>query len=394
MASIADDLTLLPFFSRVARADIDRAARYFRRAQLAPNEMLWSQGAVVDELAIVLVGELVAHSQLQEVGRVRAPDIVGEAGAFVAGSTRSATLKAACATELLALAVPDLRALRFAKSRVYDAILEQAQRSACRRIAATNANVARVAAGGRTAPARREPSSLVRLWRTLRPGGPSGPCPPVGPLLRSQPGLRDMDPDLEELLAVGFSPESFEEGQVIVLEGESGSAMYLVADGQIDVLRNVRGDRAELLVRLGPGQQLGANTLVDPAPRTASCVAATAGWLYRMDRQAFDGLRGDARTAWRESILATLATQIRYANNALERALGGSLSPTRVAPDAPRGAARGVSAPPSGTADFAELIRASGFLESLPAGEAELEEVSFSMDDDTARRRTNKNSPR
>ncbi len=393
MASVADDLALLPFFSRLARHDIDRAAGYFRRVQLETNEMLWSQGAVVDEMAIVLVGELVAHAHLQEVGRVRAPDIVGEAGAFVAGSTRTATLKAARPTELLALAVPDLRALRFAKSRVYDAILEQAQRSACRRIAATNARVANVATGGQAVPTRKEPSTLARLWRTLRPGGPAGPCPPVGPLLRSQPGLRDMEPDLEQLLSTGFSPESFEEGQVILLQGEPGSAMYLVADGQIDVLRNVLGDKAELLVRLGPGQQLGANTLVDPAPRTASCVAASAGWLYRMDREAFDGLRGEARTAWRESILATLATQIRYANNALERALTGAPPPKNAAP-ARAGAKPAKPAAQSGGADFQELIRASGFLESLPAGEAELEQVSFVMDEDFQRNRKNKNVPR
>lgn len=373
MATIAEELALLPFFQRVARTDLDRVARYFRRVELEVNEVLWTQGSTVDELGLVLIGELVAHANLREVGRVRAPDVVGEAGAFVAGSVRTATLKAARPTTLLTLSVPDLRTLRFAKSRVYDALLEQAQRSLCRRVAATNARVAQVAAGVLAAPSRKEPGTLVRLWRTLRPGLPTTPCPPAGPLLRNLPGLRDMEPELEDLLAAGFACEPVEEGRVIVLEGETGSSMYLVADGEIDVLRNVRGDRAELLVKLGPGQHFGANTLVEPAPRTASCVAVTKAWLYRMDKEAFNDLRGDAKTAWRESLLATLATQIRNANAALDRAM----------------ADRSVEAPTPSTG-FDDLLRASGYLESLPAGESELEEIRFVVDDDHERNRKNR----
>ncbi len=372
MATIAEELSLLPFFAKVPRHELDRAAPLFRREKFDTNELVWAQGAAVDELAIVLLGELVAHANLREVGRIRAPDLIGEAGAFVAGSIRTASVKAARPTEVLTLSVPDLRTLRFAKSRVYDALLEQAQRSLCRRIAATNARVAQVAQGATAAVARREPGALVRLWRTLRPGLPSTPCPPVGPILRELPGLRHMEPELEELLAQGFAAEPFEEGRVLVLEGEVGSSMYLVAQGDIDVLRNVRGDRAELLVRLGAGQQFGANTLVDPAPRTASCVAATAGWLYRMDKDAFLGLRGDARTAWRECVLATLATQLKSANAALDRALvaGG----VAAAPGAPEGG-------------FDELLRASGYLESLPRNESDLAELSFVVTDDHERNR-------
>lgn len=375
MATVAEELSLLPFFSRIARPDLDRAAPRFRRVELTPGEVLWQQGAAVDELAIVLVGELRASVGGNEVGRVRAPDILGEASAFVAGSERSATLAAVLPTTLLALDLPELRTLRWQRSRVYDALLDLAQRALVKRVAATNQKVAQLAEGGFASPVRREPGALARLWRALRPGGPTTPCPPAGPLLRGFPGLREMEEEVEAELVAGLVAEPVSEGQVVVLEGEPGSCLYIVAEGTIEVLRNVRGDRAELLVKLGPGQQFGANTLIESLPRTASCVAAGPGWLYRMDRQAFEALRGDARRLWRESVLATLATQLRHANRALERA-ARAVGPARAGEREGGG--------------FSDLLRASGYLESLPAQETELEELSFVVDEDARRNPKNR----
>ncbi len=371
MPTIAEELALLPFFSKVPRSDLERAAPLFKRVLLAPNELLWSEGSAVDELALLVYGELAVSTQLREVGRVRAPDIAGETGAFVAGSVRSATLKAMLPTTLLTLALPDLRKLRFQRSRVYEALLTLAQRASVKRVAATNAKLARVVAGSFAAPNRKEPGALARLWRTFRPGLPSTPCPVPGPLLRSQPGLKDMDGKVEQQIAACLVAEAVAEGQVIVLEGEPGACMYVVAEGTVDVLRNVRGDRAELLVQLYPGQQFGANTLVEGVPRTASCIAATAGWLYRMDREAFEALTGDARLLWRESVLATLSTQIRNANASLERALR---APTVADPDEKKNG-------------FADLLRASGYLESLPADEDSLENMNFHLDEEHQRNR-------
>lgn len=387
MATIAEELALLPFFSRVARSDLERAAPRFRRVTLAPNEMLWAQGSAVDELALILYGELSASAQLREIGRIRAPDIIGETGAFVAGSVRSATLKATLPTTLLALEVADLRRLRFERSRVYDALLDLAQKSAVKRISATNAKLAAVAAGSFAAPNRKEPGALVRLWRVVRPGLPTGECPPPGPLLRAQPGLRDMEGEVEEALAASFTAEAVAEGQVIVLEGEPGSCMYILAEGTVEVLRNVRGDRAELLTQLTPGQQFGANTLVESMARTASCVAAGPGWLYRMDRAAFDGLRGDARLLWRESVLATLSANTRNANAALEKALRGA---TPAAAGAARSGGRASSESAESSGGFSDLLRASGYLESMPANEGELAEMDFVVDEDHQRNRKNR----
>ncbi|MBM4367851.1 MAG: cyclic nucleotide-binding domain-containing protein [Deltaproteobacteria bacterium] len=399
MRTVPELLGDIPWFRRVPRDELRRVAGHFLPESLVAGQVLWRQGEAVSELGILVEGELVASLDGAEVGRVRAPDLVGEASAFFLGATRTATLAADRDATVLVLPTPDLRALRFQRSEVYACLLDQALRALVRRVGHTSREIAKHATGGNEQPRRAEPGVLARLWRTLRPGAPSMPCPPLGPLLRRMPGLGELVPEVEDALAAAFVPQSYAEGEVIVLEGESSNALWLVADGEIDVLRNVRGDRAELLTKLRAGQQFGMNTMIEMGPRTASCVAVTAGWLFRMDRAAWDALDGEAASRWRESVLATLASQIRNANGALARALGARRVPTVSPRPSPFAKSAGASVPPPGgpypgatgprvaaVDGFSELLRASGYLETLPADEAELENLSFTVDEDTRRR--------
>ena len=93
MATIAEELALLPFFSRVARSDLERAAPRFRRVTLAPNEMLWAQGSAVDELALILYGELAASAggESQDGGGARAAPSSGAAAVLEEGARACST---------------------------------------------------------------------------------------------------------------------------------------------------------------------------------------------------------------------------------------------------------------------------------------------------------------
>jgi len=370
MASLPDELGMLPMFGRVPARDLRASGSLWGAVSLSPGEILWRQGEAVDQLAVVLFGELAAVVDGAEVGRVMPGEILGEASAFFAGTTRSADLVARRPTQVAVLPTPSLRTLRWQRSPVYDALLEQGLASLARRIRATDQKIACLALGGEKAPARVEPSALVRLWKALRPGGPTTEVPPLLPLLRRQPGLRDADPEMLLGIQAAFVAEPVEEGQVVFLEDEPGDAAWIVAAGAVDVLRHVRGDRAELLATLGPGDPFGINTLVERGPRTASCVAASPGWLYRIDAEAAAGLRGDARLRWREAVLASLASQIRLANASLNRAAGQTSASTGDG--------------------FKQLLRASGFLEGLPTDEAALESVSFAVTDDALRNPKNR----
>lgn len=348
--TVADELASVPFLKRIPAADLRGSAPLWDVMDLATGEVLWHQGAAVDEIGVLVGGELVVDVDGDEVGRVVQGELCGEASGFFAGLVRSATLRAHRPSRVLSLATPALRTLRWQRSTVYEALLDQALLALVGRVGATNQRIAGAARGVVAAPARREPGVLARLWRAVRPGGPAGEPPPVEPLLRRQPGLKEVDGETLATLARAFVATPMQEGGVVCLEGEPGAAAWLVAAGKVDVLRHVRGERAELLASLEPGDVFGVNTLIERGPRTASCVAASEGWLYRLDADAFGRLQGEARLVWRESVLASLAGQIRRANTALQAALREG---------------RALALP--GEEGLRQLMRASGYLEAVTA---------------------------
>ncbi|MCB9766119.1 MAG: cyclic nucleotide-binding domain-containing protein [Alphaproteobacteria bacterium] len=364
------------FLSHVSAPDIRRGAVFWNRSDLEPGEALWREGDEADELAILSSGELIATNRNVEVGRISAGELVGEASIFLGSDTRSATLTALEPSHVLVLSLRGLRRLRQASSPLYDALLAQALVTLVRRVRATDLRIARIALGERAAPARKEPGVLARMWRALRPGVPTTVCPPLRPLLRALPVLHAVPDEMLSTLEPHFQPQAIEEGEVIFLEGETGAAAYLIAEGHVDVLRHVRGERAERLATLRPGDLFGANTLVEKGARTASCVAAEPTWLYRVDAEGFHAPKGEAGRLWRESVVATLATQLRSANAVLNR-VADPLDEAIAADD---------------ESSFQQLMAASGLLEALPSvEEADLEEIKV-VEDETPRRLQGRNT--
>lgn len=61
---------------------------------------------------------------------------------------------------------------------------------------------------------------------------------------------------------------TYEDGDVIVPEGEDGLGFYIVLSGGVTVLRS-----GETIASLGPGQFFGEISLIERGPRTATVVA-------------------------------------------------------------------------------------------------------------------------
>ena len=76
---------------------------------------------------------------------------------------------------------------------------------------------------------------------------------------------------------------SFAAGQTIFREGEPGDYLYIVAEGEVDILMN--GDH--VLETVGPGGILGELALVDDKPRSATAVARTDCVLAPVSRAHF-----------------------------------------------------------------------------------------------------------
>lgn len=74
----------------------------------------------------------------------------------------------------------------------------------------------------------------------------------------------------------------FAAGQSIFSEGQPGDSMYVVLEGQVDLLVN-----GKLVETLGSGGVLGEMALLDAAPRSASAVARTDCKLIPVNQKRF-----------------------------------------------------------------------------------------------------------
>jgi len=75
---------------------------------------------------------------------------------------------------------------------------------------------------------------------------------------------------------------AFTAGQVIFTAGSPGDVMYVVKEGEVEVL--VRG---RVIETIGPGGILGEMALIDRNPRSASALAKTDCQLVPIDEARF-----------------------------------------------------------------------------------------------------------
>ena len=109
----------------------------------------------------------------------------------------------------------------------------------------------------------------------------------------------------------------------MVEEGETGSGLFVIKDGSIDVLK-----AGEILVRLHVGEFFGEMALVDARALTsARCVAAVDSELFFLARGAFEELLAASdHTALKmyRVFVATLCARLRKANQDLAERRGPS----------------------------------------------------------------------
>lgn len=113
---------------------------------------------------------------------------------------------------------------------------------------------------------------------------------------------------LERLVAMS-TELTLKPGDYLIREGEMGDSMFVIVEGDLQVLKKV-GDSSVVIAKRYPGEVIGEMAVLDQAPRTASVVALTPSRLLQIDQETFTALLDWSPTAAR-AVLRTFAARIR-----------------------------------------------------------------------------------
>ena len=139
---------------------------------------------------------------------------------------------------------------------------------------------------------------------------------------------------------------SFPAGSQIFTEGDLGTEMYIIQEGEVHISKRL-GNDTHILSRLEKGDFFGEMAVLESNPRTADAIAHTDVKLILINGSRFDEMiRKNPEIAVR--IMRKYARRLREANLLLERFAGHGIDVENVAT---------VEAPPVGARDKAQRHR-------------------------------------
>ncbi len=84
-----------------------------------------------------------------------------------------------------------------------------------------------------------------------------------------------------------INPEKFEAGTVFFKEGDPPGNVYLIQQGEVDIIKELGGSE-KILKTVGWNDIFGEMALVDSRPRSATARAKTEVWCYEISRDMFE----------------------------------------------------------------------------------------------------------
>ncbi len=131
--------------------------------------------------------------------------------------------------------------------------------------------------------------------------------------LRNVPIFSELnDKELERIAKLG-TRQKHKKGNVVVIEQESGAALFVIISGKVKVVRMDENGREVILSIFGPGEFFGEMSLLDGLARSASVVATTKAELFMIHRRDFLQMLNDYPSI-AISLLSELAMRLRKAD--------------------------------------------------------------------------------
>ena len=137
-------------------------------------------------------------------------------------------------------------------------------------------------------------------------------------LLAKVPMFEDLGEDDRRALAKSFVERHYAAGQAIINQGESGSSMFIVAEGHVNIFLPGEASRRISLKDVAVGEHFGELSLFDDKPRSASALATTDAVLLELDRTLLSQYLSSLPAAGM-TLLRTWACRLRETNEMLSQ---------------------------------------------------------------------------
>lgn len=109
----------------------------------------------------------------------------------------------------------------------------------------------------------------------------------------------------------------YEDGETIIRQGDPGDCMYVIQEGQVEVVA-VHEGRENRLAILGPGEFVGEMAIFEKERRSADVRALGQVRILTVDRKnLMSRINEDPSTAFR--LIQTLSSRIREMNEEVSR---------------------------------------------------------------------------
>ena len=96
--------------------------------------------------------------------------------------------------------------------------------------------------------------------------------------------------DVLARFAQTLTTERFAPGDVIFSEGDAAHCLYVLLEGEVEVLKRSRGARDHRVAILGPSDCFGEMSIIDMQPRSATVRAIAPSRVVRVSSEDFDHL--------------------------------------------------------------------------------------------------------
>lgn len=108
-------------------------------------------------------------------------------------------------------------------------------------------------------------------------------------LLREIPIFADLSPEDLKRVAEIAREEWYPQNTAIFRQGDEGDMMFVIVDGNLQIIRTVNG-ADQVLAQRGPGDFVGEMAIIESAPRSATLLTKTDVRVLAIDGETFKGI--------------------------------------------------------------------------------------------------------